>query len=143
MDNSIPAAICRYLKKQHVLSLCAGVPPWCANCFYLFNEERQVFWLISEAETRHSVLMLAQPQVAGTISAQTRNIMLIKGVQYQGVIRQLSDEQEIAARNAYVRRFPVAMKTKAPMWEIVINELKMTDNTQGFGSKHHWLRKGE
>lgn len=143
MDNSIPAAICRYLKKQHVLTLCAGSPPWCASCFYLFNEARQAFWLMSEAETRHGILMLAQPQIAGTISAQTRSVMLIKGVQYQGVIHQLSGEREAHARSAYVRRFPVAVKAKAPLWEIVVNELKMTDNTLGFGSKLHWLRESK
>ncbi|PIJ51093.1 hypothetical protein BL250_01565 [Erwinia sp. OLTSP20] len=138
MDNSIPAAICRYLKKQHVLSLCAGTPPWCANCFYVFNEQQQVFWLMSDAATRHGMLMQAQPLVAGTINGQTRSPMLIKGVQYQGVIVRLAGEQASRARSAYIRRFPIAASAQAPLWEIAIRELKMTDNTLGFGSKLRW-----
>lgn len=140
-DDSARAAICRYLKKQHVLTLCAGSPPWCASCFYVFDERSMAFWLMTETDTRHAELMRQQPQVAGTISGQTRSVMLIKGVQYQGEIRQLTGDAAAEARRTYVKRFPVAIKAKAPLWAIALSELKMTDNTLGFGSKLHWQRQ--
>lgn len=132
----------RYLKKQHVLSLCAtdGDDMWSANCFYIFNETRMAFWLMTEPDTRHGQLMLANPRIAGTVNGQPKTVLLIKGVQYRGRIQLLSGEQETLARQAYQKRFPVAKKVSAPLWEITLDEVKMTDNALGFGKKIVWTR---
>ncbi|MGK3123059.1 YhbP family protein [Candidatus Pantoea formicae] len=132
----------RYLKKQHALSLCAsnGDDLWCANCFYVFDETRMAFWLMTEPDTRHGSLMLANPRVAGTVNGQPKTVLLIKGVQYRGHIQRLTEEQEEAARRAYQKRFPIARKVKAPLWEITLDEVKMTDNALGFGKKIVWQR---
>ncbi|HCW47844.1 YhbP family protein [Mixta calida] len=137
------SAIVRYLKKQHVLSLCCRDDDalWCANCFYVFDEARMAFWIMTETETRHGALMAQQPQVAGTINGQPKTVMLIKGVQYRGEAHRLYGEQESAARAAYCRRFPVARAVSAPVWEIRLDTLKMTDNALGFGKKLQWLRQ--
>ncbi|ORM69739.1 YhbP family protein [Pantoea rwandensis] len=132
----------RYLKKQHALSLCAsnGDDLWCANCFYVFDETRMAFWLMTEPDTRHGRLMLANPRVAGTVNGQPKTVLLIKGVQYRGHIQRLNEDQEEAARRAYQKRFPIARKVKAPLWEITLDEVKMTDNALGFGKKILWSR---
>ncbi|MDJ0036140.1 YhbP family protein [Pantoea allii] len=132
----------RYLKKQHVLSLCccADNDLWCANCYYVFDESRMVFWLMTEPDTRHGLLAIKHHSVAGTINGQPKTVLLIKGVQYRGQIRQLSDEEATEARTAYQRRFPVSRKVAAPLWEITLDELKMTDNALGFGKKIVWQR---
>ena len=129
----------RYLKKQHVLSICASAPEelWCANCYYLFDEAQMAFWLMSDTATRHGAMMLHNPQVAGTINGQPKSVQLLKGVQYRGHIRLSEDAQ---ALSAYQRRFPVAKKVTAPLWQLTIDELKMTDNTLGFGKKISWQR---
>lgn len=133
----------RYLKKQHVLSLsCHSVHEiWSANCFYVFDEARMAFWLMTEPDTRHGGLMQANPQVAGTVNGQPKTVLLIKGIQYRGHIRRLEGEAERQARSAYQKRFPVARKVSAPLWEIVLDELKMTDNALGFGKKIVWQRE--
>ncbi|MFJ5160680.1 YhbP family protein [Pantoea sp. NPDC088449] len=132
----------RYVKKQHVLSLCAtsGDESWCANCFYVFDETSMAFWLMTELETRHGQLMQMNPRIAGTINGQPKSVLLIKGVQYRGQITQLSGEREAIARRAYQKRFPVAKKVTAPLWEITLDEVKMTDNALGFGKKIIWTR---
>lgn len=132
----------RYLKKQHVLSLCAssGDDLWCANCFYIFNEARMAFWLMTEPDTRHGALMLTNPRVAGTVNGQPKTVLFIKGVQYRGRILRLSDAREEEARQAYQKRFPIAQKVKAPLWEITLDDVKMTDNALGFGKKIVWQR---
>lgn len=136
------AHLIRYLKKQHVLSLCAtdGKDMWSANCFYIFDAENMAFWLMSEPETRHGQLMLANPRVAGTVNGQPKTVLLIKGVQYAGRIQLLSGERETLARLAYQKRFPVAKKVSAPLWEIQLDEVKMTDNALGFGKKIVWTK---
>ena len=139
-DNDQLSAIARYLKKQHVLTLCSGNPVWCANCFYLFNAEKVAFWLMTETTTRHGAQMREDPQVAGTVSGQPKSVLLIKGVQYAGRIALLENEEEQVARKAYIKRFPIAAKVSAPLWEIKLDELKMTDNAVGFGKKLAWTR---
>lgn len=133
----------RYLKKQHVLSVCTGSGEdlWCANCYYVFNEARMAFWLMTESDTRHGHLMQTQARVAGTISGQPKTVLLIKGVQYSGRIHRLSEAREAEALLAYQKRFPVAKKVIAPLWEIALDELKMTDNALGFGHKIVWRRE--
>ncbi|MDY0927564.1 YhbP family protein [Candidatus Pantoea symbiotica] len=136
------AHLIRYLKKQHVLSLSAshGDDLWCANCFYVFDAANMAFWLMTEPDTRHGALIQANPRVAGTVNGQPKSVLLIKGVQYRGVIQLLSGEREALARRAYQKRFPVAKKVTAPLWEIVLDEVKMTDNALGFGKKIIWTR---
>ncbi|WP_437613415.1 YhbP family protein [Erwinia sp. V71] len=137
------AAISRYLKKQHVLSLCCGTADdlWCANCFYVFAPQQMVLWIMTEANTRHGELMQQQPRVAGTVSAQTKTVLLIKGVQYRGEIRRLTGGDEAQARATYCQRFPVARTVSAPLWEIRLDEVKMVDNALGFGKKLLWTRE--
>ncbi|MFW0699374.1 YhbP family protein [Pantoea sp. R13S299] len=137
------AHLVRYLRKQHVLSLCCTADDqlWCANCYYVFDETRMVFWIMTEPDTRHGELMVQNPQIAGTVNGQPRSVLLIKGVQYRGRIKRLEEATEQIARAAYQKRFPVSRKVSAPLWEIVLDEVKMTDNALGFGRKIGWLRE--
>lgn len=134
--------IARFLNKQHVLTLCAGngADMWCANCFYVFDAERMALWLMTEPHTRHGELMQQRPRVVGTIAPQPKTIALIRGVQYRGDIARLYGEEETLARARYCKRFPIAKVMKAPIWQLTLQEVKMTDNTLGFGKKLHWSR---
>lgn len=134
--------IIRFLSKQHVLTLCAGngAAMWCASCFYVFDAERMALWLMTEPHTRHGELMQQNSRVVGTIAPQPKTIALIKGVQYAGEITLLEGDDAQMARARYCKRFPVAKVMKAPIWQIALQEVKMTDNTLGFGKKLHWAR---
>lgn len=134
--------IAQYVKKQHVLTLCVGrnSEMWCASCFYTYDEQEVAFYIMTETTTRHGEMMMHSPQVAGTISGQPKTVMLIKGIQFCGQILLLAGEEEQVARNRYTRRFPIAKGSAAPIWRLRIDELKMTDNTLGFGTKRYWRR---
>ncbi|SUB81310.1 Uncharacterized protein conserved in bacteria [Pragia fontium] len=142
MMNSDIKAISRYLAKNHVVTLCttSGTDLWCASCFYLFDRQSMGLIMMSETHTRHSEMALANPQVAGTIAAQTKNIALIQGIQYKGRLNLLLGEEETKARQLYVARFPVAKVATAPLWLLSLDEIKMTDNKLGFGKKLFWQR---
>jgi len=135
-------SIGRWLKKQHVLTYCAGEAGamWCANAFYIFDEEQVAFYFLSETTTRHGQLIGQRGLTAGTINGQPKSVTLIRGVQFRGEICLLDEEQAAAPRAKYCRRFPIAAKMPAPVWMIRLDELKMTDNTLGFGKKLHWSR---
>lgn len=134
------AFITRFLRRQHVLTLCAGsgMDMWCANCFYVFDEAQMALYLMTEKHTRHGELMQINPQVVGTIATAPRTVALIKGIQYRGEIAPLQGEAEDTARQRYCRRFPVAKVACAPLWQLTLLEIKMTNNTLGFGKKLHW-----
>jgi uncharacterized protein YhbP (UPF0306 family) len=135
--------IIRFLRQQHVLTLCAGsgIDMWCANCFYAFDDKQMALYLMTEKHTRHAELMQINPQIVGTIANQPRMVALIKGIQYRGEIVLLSGDAEQAARQRYCRRFPIAKVSAAPIWQLNLLEIKMTNNTLGFGKKHHWCAR--
>ena len=136
------SGIIRFLARQHVLSLAAASAGevWCANCFYVFDADSMVLDLMSEAGTLHARLMAANPVVTGTIANQTRTVTRIQGIQFRGEIHRLQDAADAQARARYCQRFPVARLASAPLWRLALNEIKMTDNTLGFGKKLHWMR---
>lgn len=52
--------ICRFLHAQHVLTLgtCWEGEMWCANCFYVFDEECMALYFMTETRTRHGGMLL-------------------------------------------------------------------------------------
>ena len=142
-DDTQATAICRYLAKNHVLTLCTAAENdlWCASCFYVFDPQQMAFIIMSEAHTRHAELALMNAQVAGTVAAQTKNIALIQGVQFRGQLKLLEGDQAAMAREQYIKRFPVAKLASAPVWILTLDHLKMTDNKLGFGKKLYWQRE--
>ena len=132
----------RWLSKQHVVSYCVANDQdmWCANALYLFDPQAVTFFFLSDPQTRHGQISGKQTRVAGTVSGQTKNVALIRGVQFKGELTLLEGEAAIAVRERYNRRFPVARMMSAPVWAIRLDELKFTDNTLGFGKKFIWHR---
>ncbi|WP_312416269.1 YhbP family protein [Pseudescherichia sp.] len=136
------ATIHRWLAKQHVVTWCVASEGdlWCANAFYYYDPQRVAFYVMSEDRTRHAQMSGRHAPVAGTVNGQPKTVALIRGVQFKGEIRRLEGAESEAARERYNRRFPVARAMSAPVWEILLDEIKFTDNTLGFGKKLHWLR---
>lgn len=134
----------KWLKKQHVLTYCAGAAEslWCANAFYIFDGDEVVFYFLSETTTRHGQAIGQHALTAGTVNGQPKTVALIRGIQFRGEIQLLSEEEAASPRARYNKRFPIARAMSAPMWAIRLDELKMTDNTLGFGKKLHWIRGG-
>ena len=133
----------KWLKKQHVLTYCAGAGEslWCANAFYIYDENDVAFYFLSDPATRHGQLTGPHAMTAGTINGQPKTVALIRGLQFRGEIRLLNEEEAAYPRECYNKRFPIARAMPAPMWTIELDELKMTDNTLGFGKKLHWVRE--
>ena len=131
-----------YLAGQHVLTLCTrhGDEFWAANCFYVVDNEDISFWLMTEPSTQHGRLMVASPSVVGTVSAQTESVSQLQGVQFEGVIALAQGDTGQRGLEAYQQRFPIAKQKSAPLWQLKINRLKMTDNQLGFGTKLLWQR---
>ncbi|HEX2970604.1 MAG TPA: pyridoxamine 5'-phosphate oxidase family protein [Bacteroidales bacterium] len=134
--------IIRFFKKHHVLTVAsvAGSQPWCASCFYVYIEDENALVFTSDPETRHSNEFKLNPEVAGTVVLETFVIGKIRGIQFTGIVEEPSGDLLDKARNAYLRRFPVASLMKTHLWIIRLNYIKMTDNRLGFGKKLIWAK---
>ncbi|MFP1892590.1 YhbP family protein [Lonsdalea quercina] len=137
------ASISRYLRRHHVLTLCAGDAThlWCANSFYIYDADIAAFDIMTHTDTRHAQLMRHSPQVAGTVSDQQKNEMLIQGVQFRAEVRLLQGAEAHIARDRYNARFAHARRSSAPLWRLTLTELKMTDNRLRFGACLLWQRE--
>ncbi len=132
--------IVKFLKKHHVLTIATSVDniPWCASCFYVYLEEENSLVFTTDIKTRHGREFMQNNSVAGTIALETRIIGKIRGIQFSGTVSEPEGKLAARAKNAYLRRFPVAMLMETRLWIVKISFLKYTDNRLGFGKKLVW-----
>lgn len=141
----LPDAMIAFIEKYNVLSLC-GVKDaisWSANSFYVFDRRTVRFLVVSHRESRHIGMIRQNPFVSGTIAQQTESVVKIQGIQYSGVMTELKKPDSKEAFRLFYKRFPYARLIRSPIWAIIINYLKFTDNTLGFGKKSSWERSDE
>jgi uncharacterized protein len=129
-----------FFKRHHVLTMATAASnhPWCANCFYVYLEEENILAFTSDRETKHIRDTADQNQIAGSVVLETGTIGKIQGIQFLGIIEEPKGAILEWVRNAYIRRFPVAMLMDTTMWIVRLNFIKMTDNRLGFGKKLIW-----
>jgi len=126
------------------LATCAGEKPYCTPCFYAFDSIEKLLVFKSEARTRHVTELLLQPQIAGSILPKTFTIGKVRGVQFSGKTLPLKDETHASRlKQLYYKRFPLALPMAGELWVVELSEIKMTDNTIGFGQKLRWKRREE
>jgi hypothetical protein len=141
----IDSRVIRFLKRHHVLTIATTVEnePWCANCFYVYLAEENIFVFTTDMDTRHGQEFLKNPVVAGSVVLETRIIGKIMGVQFQGVVSEPESELSDLANTAYLKRFPVALLMETHLWIVKPTILKMTDNRLGFGKKLIWKEESD
>ena len=138
----IDKKILDFINKHHVLTLATSSEnvPWCANCFYVYMEEMNMFVFTSDIETKHIQDTIDQEIVAGSVVLETNVIGKIRGLQFQGKIFRAENELLKKVKKAYLKRFPVAMLMKTTLWVVEPLVLKYTDNRLGFGKKLIWKK---
>ncbi len=136
----VDSRIIRFFRKHHVLTIATSVEnePWCANCFYVYMEEENSLVFTTGNETRHGQEFLKNSLVAGSVVLETMVIGKIRGIQFQGIVSEPEGDLLSAARNRYLKRFPVAALMDTRLWVVKLSYIKMTDNMLGFGKKLIW-----
>lgn len=139
----IDKRIVTFIKKHHVLTLatCSGNKPWCANCFYVYLEDLNLFIFTSDNSTKHIQDVLEQDLVAGSIVLETSVIGKIRGIQLRGKMWKPDKRLLKKVKIAYLKKFPVAMLMKTNLWVLEPSLLKYTDNRLGFGKKLIWEKE--
>lgn len=131
-----------FFKKHHVMTLatCAGSQPWCANCFYAFDEDTMTLVFTSGFETRHIREVLGNSHVAGNVVLETNVVGKIQGIQFSGFLSLPEGAAAEKVNTLYLKKFPFAVLMNTTLWEFRIDYAKMTDNRLGFGKKLIWER---
>jgi hypothetical protein len=134
--------IITFIKEHHILTLAVSRNniPYCATCYYAYMPEENLFVFTSGHDTRHirDVTEGGNHHVAGTIALETRIVGKIRGIQFTGVIHELTGEELKKAKSVYLKRFPVARLVTVHLWKLEPGFIKMTDNRLGFGTKLIW-----
>ena len=138
----IDERIVRFFRKHHVLTIATSVndEPWCANCFYVYLEEKNALGFTTGHETRHGKEFLKNKVVAGSVVLETPVIGKIRGIQFQGIVSEPEGELLKTVRKSFLKRFPVAMLMETHLWIVELTHIKMTDNRLGFGKKIVWTK---
>ncbi len=135
--------IVNFIKKHHVLTLATQKDgqPWCAQCFYAYDREKQALIFLSDQDTRHINEIDHSNKVAASIVLETKIIYKIRGLQIEGTVCLAEGEDKREAKKIYLRRFPFAVLKNTKLWVLEMNTIKMTDNRLGFGKKLRWSRE--
>lgn len=142
----INETITRFIQRQTCASVCCideeGMP-YCFSCFYVFNREEALLYFKSSSDAHHSGLMKKNPFIAGTILPDKLNKLLVKGIQFKGIV--LDADHPIAGQASayYYKQHPMSLAIPGEIWFIQINHIKMIDSTLGFGKKITWGRDEE
>lgn len=131
-----------FISRHHVLTLAVSKDgqPYCAHCFYCYLKDQNRFVFTSDPETRHirDFESAGNGRVAAGIALETRMVGKIRGLQLTGRMIIPGGSELQAARNAYLKRFPIARLAKLNLWAFDPEFMKLTDNRLGFGTKLVW-----
>ena len=142
MEQAIETRVLTFIREHHIFTLAVSRDnrPWCATCYYVYLEDQNMFVFTSGHDTKHvtDVVETGNYYAAGAIALETRMTGKIRGIQFAGLMKELSVNELKTAKSAYLKAFPVARLAKLHLWGLEPNILKMTDNRLGFGKKILW-----
>lgn len=141
----IDARIVSFLKQNTVLTLAVSKNniPYCANCFYAYDEEKNTLVFKSKRETEHIRQALGNENVSGTILPNKLDLAKIQGVQFNGIFLKPRKELIKSLKKIYYAKYPFALTFIGEVWAVELTNVKFTDNTLGFGKKSEWIKSCE
>ena len=132
--------ISQFIKEHHILTLSTVTEnkPYCATCFYAYNEQENYFIILSGEDTNHIRHIKENNSIAVAIALETEMVGKIRGLQMTGTIIKPEGRQMTNAKKEYRKRFPLIVVKKTDVWLLLPDFIKMTDNRLGFGKKFFW-----
>ena len=134
--------IIKFIKKHHVLTLATSKDnvPYCANCFYVYLKDENMFVFTSDNETKHVQDVILNDYVGGSVVLETSVVGKIQGIQFNGKMYLPENDLKKKAKKMYMKCFPFAQLMKTQLWVLDLDFIKLTDNRLGFGKKLIWRK---
>ncbi len=133
-----------YIQTHQVMTLATvgeeGV--WATAVFYASIDFRLYF--LSAPHTRHAQNFKYQNIIAATIQEDYEDWTNIKGIQLEGVVKQISGAKRLKIITHYKQKFPflanpnaklVSALAKVNWYELTPTRLYFVDNSKGFGHR--------
>ncbi|MDL2320548.1 pyridoxamine 5'-phosphate oxidase family protein [Alistipes sp. OttesenSCG-928-B03] len=94
--------IVRFIRRHHVMTLatCRGGQPWCANVFYAYIPDHNLFVFTSDVSTRHGREAADNARVSASIVLETRVVGRVQGLQIEGRLELTVPKQACVDANA-------------------------------------------
>jgi uncharacterized protein YhbP (UPF0306 family) len=129
-----------FINEHHLLTLATskGNIPYCCNVFYVYDVANNQLIFSTDTKTKHAQDFTLNPNVAGSIALETKEVTKIQGVQLLGKITELKGGDLKAAKKQYLQAFPYARLMEIHLWAMQLTFIKMTHNKLGFGKKLVW-----
>lgn len=137
-------SIIQFLLQQSCATICCVDEhnnPYCFSCFYAFNQVEGLLYFKSSVKSHHSILIKKKPVISGTILPDKLSKVIVKGIQFEGIVLDVQHPLVKHALSNYLKKNPLAIAIPGEVWTIQINHIKMTDSTNRFGKKMKWLRE--
>ena len=137
------AHIHHFIFNQTVASICCtnnSGELHCFCCYYAFDANEGLLYFKTGDQNQHMLWMQQQPQIAGTILPDKLNKLQVKGIQFNGTLLPVGDVATRQASKRYHLKFPLALAIAGTVQTIRLDQIKMTDNSLGFGTKLIWER---
>ncbi len=124
--------------------------PHAAAVFYVFDQEKQAFYFLTDEKTLHGKSMSQNQFVSATIQRDRQKWMDIKGIQVRGICRKLQGDEANDAKHLYGKRFTFLKNPAANLkcalgkisyWELNPDWMRLVDNSVAFGHKKEWVSK--
>ncbi len=95
-----------YLSKAQVMQIATSHDhqPWVATVYFATDIDLNLYWM-SRVSRRHSQEILENPKVAGAIVLPHNYGEKVRGIQFEGTAKQLSDGDAQSGINIYSSRF--------------------------------------
>ena len=140
LDNRIQ----EFINQHHVLVLatCADNQPYCCDCFYAYDAERNTFIIKTDAEnTRHMKEIAQNNNVAASIVLETKEVGKLQGLQICAKAVVPEGDELSHAKKTYLKKYPYAIAVSGHYVILIPNYYKLTDNRLGFGKKIVWTNQ--
>lgn len=109
---NVKKLIKEYLKKAKLMQVATvkDNQPWACSVYFAFDNSLHLYW-ISRPTRRHSEEIKNNEKVAGTIVLPHTHGDKVRGLQFQGIAKELKDKKEATlAMKYYAKRFPLSAK---------------------------------
>lgn len=95
-----------YLKEAKMLQVATTKDdqPWACTVYFAFDEELNLYW-ISKLSCRHSEEIRNNEKVAGVIVLPHTPGDKVRGLQLQGIAKELSKDELVSGMKYYAKRF--------------------------------------
>lgn len=133
-----------YLRQHQVMTLATvGTDgPWAAAVFYV-NQDF-TFYFLSAGHTRHSQNIIKNPHAAATIQEDYKDWPSIKGIQLEGIVKQIQGDERQRAISLYEEKYPFIKNATSQIrlglarvnwYRLVVSKLYFIDNSKGLGHR--------